>query len=215
MKTVVIFFAVILLAAIFSSDSSAITWMDDLDKAIAEANVDGRPVMVDFYTDWCGWCKKLDKDTYANPEVQELAGSFISVKVNGDRNRSVLGKYGVRGFPTIVFLDGKGSVIDKVVGYLGPQDMASRMKGVLAKAGQPRSGGVDKSMKAPAAGSARKGRFTLGGITYAGKSPRAIINDTVVKVGTEIDGAKVLEIKDDSVKLLVDGREVLLEMQGM
>ena len=44
-------------------------WTTDWDKAMAAARAQKKPVVVDFYTDWCGWCKKLDKETYGAPET--------------------------------------------------------------------------------------------------------------------------------------------------
>jgi uncharacterized protein YyaL (SSP411 family) len=58
------------------------------DDAIVAAQADGKHIMVDVYTDWCGWCKKLDKETYADLAVREvLAESYVSVKVKGDSGK--------------------------------------------------------------------------------------------------------------------------------
>src|SRR5205809_5277045 len=56
-------------------------WQDDYDKALAAAKPGKKIVMVDLYTDWCGWCKKLDRDVYANPKVQaKLTKDFVPLK---------------------------------------------------------------------------------------------------------------------------------------
>jgi thioredoxin-related protein len=58
------------------------------DEAIVAARSAGKHIMVDVYTDWCGWCKKLDKETYADFAVREvLAESYVSVKVKGDSGK--------------------------------------------------------------------------------------------------------------------------------
>ena len=64
--------------------AEAISWGSDLDSALNSAESSGEPVMADFYTDWCGWCKKLDEDTYSDSKVNDLAGSFVCVKINAD-----------------------------------------------------------------------------------------------------------------------------------
>ena len=111
----------------------AISWSSNLESALKEAKSKKKPVMVDFYTDWCGWCKKLDKETYANRKVSSLAREFISVKVNGDRTRHAVKKYNIRGYPTVLFLDSNGNIVQRVWGYLGPDDFAKIMEGVLKK----------------------------------------------------------------------------------
>jgi thiol-disulfide isomerase/thioredoxin len=116
-----------------SSSYAAITWAGSLNSGLKEAKAKNKPVMVDFYTDWCGWCKKLDRDTYADPEVANLAKKFVCVKVNGDKYSDLVSKYGVSGYPTILFLDAGGEKLDGIVGYVNADGMVSKMNSVLAK----------------------------------------------------------------------------------
>ncbi|KAK9453200.1 thioredoxin-like protein [Dipodascopsis uninucleata] len=69
----------------------------------------GRPSLVEFYASWCGHCKNLA------PIYEELADSYVSkkdkiqiAKIDADQHRSIGKKYGIKGFPTIKFFDGKG-----------------------------------------------------------------------------------------------------------
>jgi tetratricopeptide (TPR) repeat protein len=89
--------------------------------------------MVDFYTDGCGWCKKLDRDTYADPEVANLAKKFICVKVNGDKYQDLVSKYAVTGYPTILFLDVEGRPLVSIVGYVNAEGMIPKMNDALAR----------------------------------------------------------------------------------
>jgi thioredoxin-related protein len=58
------------------------------DEALENARAADKHIMVDVYTDWCGWCKRLDKETYADFSVREvLAESFVSAKVKGDSQK--------------------------------------------------------------------------------------------------------------------------------
>jgi len=203
--TILTFLMVVMLS---SQSFGEIAWKTDLDSALSEAKGSGKLVMADFYTDWCGWCKKLDKDTYSDTSVEEIASQFVCVKVNGDTHRDLAARYRVRGYPMIIFLDQDGKVVDTIIGYLGPQDMLRRMQALVKKAPV-----VKADLKNPQKTLAKTGgKFRLGGIAAGPKGFKAIINDKVVVAGGVVDGAKVIEIKSSSVKLNDRGNEVTLEM---
>jgi tetratricopeptide (TPR) repeat protein len=76
--------------------------------------------MADVYTDWCYWCKVLDKNTYSTKSVGEYANNnYVAIKINAEKGDGVdfAKQFGVRGYPTILFLDEKGKEVDRVVGY--------------------------------------------------------------------------------------------------
>jgi thiol:disulfide interchange protein len=116
-----------------SETPTAIQWNTDFDKALKQAAQDKKPVMVDFYAEWCGWCKKLDRDTYTDAAIRTLSTQFVNIKVNTDQNEELTRRYGVRGLPTIVFLWPDGSVLDQVVGYTDAPGLKATMDGVLKK----------------------------------------------------------------------------------
>jgi thiol-disulfide isomerase/thioredoxin len=98
--------------------AESITWAKSFDAAMKQAKATGRPVMVDFYTDWCGYCKKLDAEVYTDAQVIRAAGKFISVKMNAEKEGYTQARqYQVTGFPTILFLDAQGGVVGTVRGY--------------------------------------------------------------------------------------------------
>ena len=105
-----------------------------------------RKVFIDMYTDWCGWCKVMDKNTFTNAEViQELNNKFYAVKFDaegkeevefkdktynfvpqGGRGYHELAAYLMQGklsYPTTVFLDENLELISPVPGYLPPEKM--------------------------------------------------------------------------------------------
>ncbi len=112
--------------AALSAWAKDVDWKRDYDDALKLAKSEKKMVMIDVYTDWCGWCKKLDKDVYSDKKVQEkLAKSFISVKINPEKNsanKKVAQQFGVRGFPNIIFVDGDGKKVNGIGGYVPADD---------------------------------------------------------------------------------------------
>lgn len=69
--------------------SNEINWMT-LDEVQAAMRKEPRKVLIDFYTDWCGWCKVMDRKTYSNPEIiQYINEKFYAVKFDAERKDTV------------------------------------------------------------------------------------------------------------------------------
>ncbi len=110
--------------------SSAIEWQE-FSKALELAKKENKIVVVDFYTDWCGWCKRMDKDTYGHAEVVKYAkAKLIMSKVDAESQDKTRFKdreltyqqlalgMGVRGYPTTAFFDSNGDLITSISSYL-------------------------------------------------------------------------------------------------
>ena len=110
-----------------------IAWVNDLAQGLGLAKQSGKPVMTDFYAGWCGWCKKLDAEVYTNKDVIALSQKFVCVKVDSDKNQEDAQKYGVRGLPTIVFMNSEGKASNTVVGYRDSVEFLKEMNKALAK----------------------------------------------------------------------------------
>ena len=119
------------------SSTGLLAWQSNYSAAVAQAKTEHKLVMVDIYTDWCGWCKRLDKDVYANPDVAaKLAGSFVAVKLNPEKSKEaaeVSKKFGTRGFPHIVFVEGDGNKVDEIGGYVPASEFLQRLNSLTAK----------------------------------------------------------------------------------
>jgi len=103
-----------------TESTGSVTWSTNLPQALKKAKSSQKYVLIDIYTDWCGWCKRLDQSTYPDPAVGELLNkSFICVKVNAEKGSgsAIKTKYGATGFPYIVILNPDGSVRGQIGGY--------------------------------------------------------------------------------------------------
>ena len=67
--------------------ATGIQWEKSFDHAMELAAEQDKPVMVDFWADWCGWCHRLDRTTYVDPVVGAKAKNFVAVKVNTEGSR--------------------------------------------------------------------------------------------------------------------------------
>ena len=151
MKKIVIAFismvALVLLAA-FSfrgldnsqvDEVSPVKWLT-FEEAVEKSKTEKRKVFIDVYTDWCGWCKVMDKNTFSDPKVAELLNEkFYPVKFNGEQREDVVfngttfkfvesGRNGYHqlaasllnnqlSYPTVVFLDEEFRMIQPLPGY--------------------------------------------------------------------------------------------------
>ena len=85
----------------------------DFERELAAAQAAGRPLMLDFYADWCVSCKEMEDQTFTDPAVQaELASAVLlqaDVTANDDVDQALLEHFGILGPPTIVFFAAEGA----------------------------------------------------------------------------------------------------------
>jgi len=93
-----------------------ITWLHSYDKALSTAKKENKPVMIDFYADWCTACKYLDKNIYTAPDVIKESKKFINLKIDTDKDTEIASRYKVYNLPTLIFLDGNGKVLWRLEG---------------------------------------------------------------------------------------------------
>lgn len=103
-------------------------WNDGLKEATAT----NRPVIVDVYTDWCGWCRRMDHDVYSKTEIADyLRKKFVTIRLNAESKTSAMyeghdytaqdlstQRFRVSGYPTTVFLRSTGAHMANVPGYV-------------------------------------------------------------------------------------------------
>lgn len=102
---------------------NGIKWHTRVEDALRVARRQKKPIIVDFWATWCGWCKRLDQTTYVDPLVTKLAEGFIAVKVNAEGAPNEVDfarRYDVSTLPTIAFLSPSGRLVSRVNGYQGP-----------------------------------------------------------------------------------------------
>jgi len=107
-----------------------------VDAALARARAEHKPVMIDFFAEWCAACKELDRETYVAPTVVAEASRFVRIKVDGtnaqDPVDALYQRFGVNGLPTVAFVSSEGKVLDdpRVTGFLGPEKFTEALRQV-------------------------------------------------------------------------------------
>ncbi len=104
------------------------------DDGIALSAKQNKLLVIDFYTDWCHWCKVMDKDTYGNSNVAEYANEHVVLaKLNAETadkfafkdahytGQELAMMFGVTGFPTTAFMNAKGELLTTVSGFIPPE----------------------------------------------------------------------------------------------
>jgi thioredoxin-related protein len=140
--------SIFLLAAVigFAITTSAQTkpgWLSDYKKAQEEAKANNKLVLLDFTgSDWCGWCMKLNREVYSQPQFKDYANkALVLLEVDFPRqkvqspetrkqNQELARQYQVEGFPTIVVLNGDGRKLWQYDGYFaaGPAAFIAQLE---------------------------------------------------------------------------------------
>lgn len=105
-------------------------WFDGtFQEALTHAAQQDTVVMVEFYTDWCNWCRRLQSDTLTDPEVRAELGHLVALKLNAESDGVELAKrFGIDSYPTMVFFDANGSELERILGYLPPDKFLRRVQ---------------------------------------------------------------------------------------
>ncbi len=122
-------------------EPAEVQWMS-FKEAVVQTQKQPKKILIDIYTSWCGWCKKMERRTYAQPHIaQYINKNYYPVKFNAERKDTIiLGKdtltsrkgthelalklmKGKASYPTTVFLNEKMQMIQPIPGFIGPKKM--------------------------------------------------------------------------------------------
>jgi thioredoxin-related protein len=134
--------------ALCSAKAEDLKWSTSLPDAIKAAKETKKAVLIDFTgSDWCSWCVKLKKEVFDTPEFAQYAkDNLVLVELDypskkeqsaelKKANAELKTKYAIKGFPTLILLDGDGKELGRQVGYLagGPKAFTNKIESFKKK----------------------------------------------------------------------------------
>lgn len=146
----VLFFSIIIILGVQQAGAQEVEWIS-FEEAVARSEKKPKKILIDIYTDWCGWCKKMDRDAYSNEKIAKyINDNYYAVKFNAEQTESIefdghtfkfiaQGNRGVHelaaaltnnklSYPTTVFMDEDLRIIQPIPGYMNAQSLDPILK---------------------------------------------------------------------------------------
>jgi protein disulfide-isomerase len=225
---------------VFADDTA---WRSSFPEAADQASRGGKLLLLDFTgSDWCGWCMKLDAETFSRAEFLDYASrNLVLVKLDfpmhkaqsddvKEANRALKRKYAVNGFPTVIIAKPDGTVLWSQPGYVpgGPRVMIDAVNQCRKAAGlgaplqaaapapppKPAVPIMAAIVQRPAPPLPPPGEVPrLQGIVYSTSHATAVLNGETCEAGETINGARVLKIGRNTVTVEFQGQTKILSMK--
>jgi uncharacterized protein YyaL (SSP411 family) len=134
----------------FTTNEGELKWYE-FNEGYELAKKKNKIMLVDVYTDWCGWCKRMDRDTYAkseiiasinkdyipvkfNPEITGVEYTYEGKKyTNGQELAQVISQNRISGYPTTIFIYPKGQKTNVIAGYFNAQQFKPILDNTVAE----------------------------------------------------------------------------------
>ena len=133
------FIAMLAAAALYTGAAFALEidyYNKQWNEVKAKAKAEHKYIFIDCYTDWCGWCKVMDKETMIDPAIiSTMNGKFVAVKMDMEHGegRKLSMKYHVSAFPTFMFFNPDGEFVYQSMGYQKPDKFKEELASALDK----------------------------------------------------------------------------------
>jgi len=133
MKNIILIAACFLNLSVLSAQGINFVENMTFEQIQAKAKAEGKLIFMDCYTTWCGPCKMLNSRTFPDPELGAYFNSkFINVKMDMEKGEgpSLQAKFGVRAYPTLLWIDAEGTVKHRAMGFMEPQGLLSQAQSI-------------------------------------------------------------------------------------
>jgi thioredoxin-related protein len=188
-----------------------VRWRYDYNQARREALEKSRPLLLDFGTENCFWCKKLDATTFRDPAVvQVLNEQFIPLKVDANRDAPLTDLLRIQSFPTLVLAASDGKILTSIEGYVEVARLHEQLQRILASVGNPEwmTRDYEAAVKAIAAADYSQAIVLLKGILEDGKDRPVqvkagqLVQDLEQQAATRLARVKQLQEKGEAAEAM-------------
>jgi len=116
-----------------AAEGEGVSFTEDFNAAVLAAGQTRRSLVLYFSASWCQWCRKMDVTTFADRRVGGLAGQFIWVKIDADRQSELAARFDAKALPSIVVINADGEIIASRGGYMTTDQLLTLLRGDPSK----------------------------------------------------------------------------------
>jgi len=109
-----------------------LTWINQFEKGQELAEKNAKPMLIDFWASWCGPCRRMDRESWADKAVIEASQRYVSIAVDVDKDKAAGSRYQVHELPTVILADPWGRPLVRRSGFIYPHDLAALLGSVPA-----------------------------------------------------------------------------------
>lgn len=114
-----------------SKPESKVRWTESVPTALKQSRETGRPLIVYFTADYCGYCRKMERETWSDSGVaRRIQNEFVALKLDAEQNEELVARLGVKGLPTTIIFDADGQRVQTISGYSRPAAVIASLDSV-------------------------------------------------------------------------------------
>ncbi len=126
---------ILLLALLPSSSarSAEVHWSTDVEKSLQAANSKNTPILMQFTASWCVYCKRMEKTTFADPQLAErINQQYTAIQVDADKHKDLVKELQIKGLPALLVIAPDLTIIDRISGFQTAEALTRRLDDIDA-----------------------------------------------------------------------------------
>lgn len=121
------------IAHLSSVHADRVNWSHDVESALRSASQSGRLVLMKFTADWCGYCKKMERETFTRPAVAQVVNQrFVPVLVDADKHEELVQHLKIKGLPALLVVSPEMVILSRISGFQTEEKLLPKLHNVLA-----------------------------------------------------------------------------------